>query len=186
MAVIIEIIVSIIGFVFMLPLTLWRLPTFLKLFLFHKKKSLFFKILFAVYSQMARDVVMLPVHLFCLVTAPKMFVSFIKRTGYQYGPSGIESFTLYQQRKRQYELEIICAWTLVTLIIHCEIVFIYATWIRIKYLRNYLRQKHLTTYTFYKQYIFNSPTIPDMNGIMEEFVDGEFRSELKFHFLQIT
>lgn len=64
--------------------------------------------------------------------------------------------------------------------------FVYATWIRIKYLRNYLRQKHLTTYSLYKQYIFNSPKVPDMEGIMQVLVDVQFREEVAQHLQQIT
>ncbi len=100
----IELIVSVIGVVFMLPLTLWRLPTFIKLYAFHNKKYLFFKILFSVYEQMLRDVLMVPVQVVSLLTAPKMFFYFIRNTAFQYGPDGINTFKLYQQKKSRYLL----------------------------------------------------------------------------------
>lgn len=85
----VEIILTVIGFVFLLPLTLWRLPTFIKLYAFHRSKKFFFPILFKMYRQMVVDIMTLPVKLVSLVMAPRMFINFVRNTSFRYGPGGI-------------------------------------------------------------------------------------------------
>lgn len=99
---IIEIILSIIGALFLFPLTLWRIPTFVKLFNFHRARKFFFPILLRVYKQMFVDVIMLPLKIVAMLIAPKMYLSFILKTSFKYGPAGLDTCGLYQRCKMNY------------------------------------------------------------------------------------
>jgi len=85
----IELIISIIGVVFMMPLTLWRLPTFIKLLLVKKSKKYFFPILFKVYKQILYDIMIFPLKVVGLIINPKMYYQYVKNTSFNYGPSGV-------------------------------------------------------------------------------------------------
>jgi hypothetical protein len=56
------------------------------------------------YGQMLLDLKMLPAKTLYLLVAPRMILVFIKNTSFRYGPSGLESFSLYQKAKKRYLL----------------------------------------------------------------------------------
>ena len=89
---ILEIIISLVGFLFLLPLTLWRLPTFIKIYSFHKNKSYFFKILFSMYKQMWKDLKYLPLKMIAIIIAPLAYLKYIRATSFEYGSMGIDTF----------------------------------------------------------------------------------------------
>jgi len=89
---VVEIIVSLIGFLFLLPLTLWRLPTFIKIYSHHNDKNYFFTILFSMYKQMFNDLKYLPLKILSILIAPITYLKYVKLTAYKYGPMGIEGF----------------------------------------------------------------------------------------------
>ena len=120
---------------------------------------------------MLEDILILPLKLLSLVLAPKMMLSFIVNTSFKYGPSGVETFRLYQKKKKAYFLEHIFAFSLVSLFVHCEIVFIYITWIRLKSLRACLRRNKLTTYTLYRRFILSSPKVPTIESMLNSDKD---------------
>ncbi len=65
-------------------------------------------------------------------------------------------------------MEHIFLWSLIAVLLHCVVSFIYVSWIRIKTLRAYLRSVKLTTSKLYFNYILKSPVVPkvdDMLGI---------------------
>lgn len=91
------------------------------------------------YQQLLVDIVMFPAQLVTFLMAPRMVVTFLRETAFQYGPAGFDTFKLYQKCKRNYFWRVVFLHNFIALILHWEIVFIYATWIRIKNLRSYLR-----------------------------------------------
>lgn len=99
---IIELILSVIGALFLFPLTLWRIPTFVKLFNFHRSRKFFFPILIRVYKQMLADIITLPLKIIALLIAPRMYLSFIFKTSFKYGPAGLDTCALYQKCKINY------------------------------------------------------------------------------------
>jgi hypothetical protein len=115
---IIETILTLIGLVFLLPLTLWRIPTFMKLFLYHKARKYFFPILLKTYYQMVIDVITIPLKLLAFLIAPRMYLSFLLKTSFKYGPVGIETFEIYQRCKRKYFSENIINASLVAILLH--------------------------------------------------------------------
>ena len=54
---------------------------------------------------MYEDLKYLPVKLFALLISPKMLISFCYKSTFQYGPAGLESFSLYQKAKKKYLVE---------------------------------------------------------------------------------
>jgi hypothetical protein len=83
---IIEIIVTLIGVLFMLPLTLWRIPTFIKLYRYHNDKKLFFNLLKKMYKQLFIDIILLPLKLIVIIVAPVSYYKYVKDTSFNYGP----------------------------------------------------------------------------------------------------
>ena len=89
-AFVIELIVTLIGIVILMPLTLWRMPTFLILFRSHGyKKKMFFSILFPMYKQMFKDVITIPIKIIALIIFPRASVSFYFKTAFRYTEKGI-------------------------------------------------------------------------------------------------
>jgi hypothetical protein len=86
---VIESILTLIGVLFLFPLTLWRIPTFIKLIYYYKAKKFFFPILFKVYKQMYKDLIFLPVKIICILLAPRAYIMYIKNTSFKYGPLGV-------------------------------------------------------------------------------------------------
>lgn len=84
-AFVIEIIITLFGIVVLLPLTLWRMPTFVILFRIHKyKKKMFFKILFTMYAQMLRDIFQLFIKIPTFILFPRAYLSFRSKTAFRY------------------------------------------------------------------------------------------------------
>jgi len=73
----------------MLPLTLWRFPTFIILYKFHNNKKYFFTILFKMYAQLLKDVITFPLKIIAILAAPKMYYQYVKKTSFNYGPLGL-------------------------------------------------------------------------------------------------
>ena len=74
---IIEIVVSLFGFFFMLPLTLWRMPTFFIIFRTHHfTKRYFFPILFTLYKQMLFDILYLLFRVVFFIISPITSIRF--------------------------------------------------------------------------------------------------------------
>lgn len=86
---IIEIMLTIFGIAILLPLTLWRIPTFVKIFSYHRSKKYFFPILKKIYVQMFYDIITLPLKIGTFIMAPKMFIDFTFKTAFRYGPKGL-------------------------------------------------------------------------------------------------
>jgi len=84
--IVLQALLTLIGLVFMVPLTLWRLPTFIILYRFHKDKYMFFSILFPVYRQMLIDIFALPLKVIVLIVSPLSYIKYIYHTSFQYGP----------------------------------------------------------------------------------------------------
>lgn len=81
----IEMIITFIGVVFLLPLTLWRMPTFLILFKTHKyNKNYFFNILFKMYKQMAKDLISIFVKIPTIILFPRASLAFFIKTTFRY------------------------------------------------------------------------------------------------------
>jgi hypothetical protein len=89
---IIEAILTLIGVLILFPLTFWRIPTFIKLFAYHKDRKFFFPILKKIYIQMVRDVLTLPIKIITFLLAPRAYILYIIKTAFQYGPTGVETF----------------------------------------------------------------------------------------------
>lgn len=124
----------------MLPLTLWRMPTFIILYKFHNSKYFFFKILFKVYKQLFFDIITLPIKLILIIIAPISYVKFIYHSSFKYGAEGIEKFDEIQRLKRNFLFFNILFMKFIWILLFCCVVTIYAYWIRIRQLRNTLRQ----------------------------------------------
>ena len=89
---IIEVILTLIGVLILFPLTLWRIPTFIKLFSYHKSRKFFFPILKRIYIQMFHDVITLPIKIITFLLAPRAYIMFIIKTSFKYGPAGVDTF----------------------------------------------------------------------------------------------
>ena len=78
------------GVVVLLPLTLWRLPTFIILFKIHNyQKRFFFKILFPLYKQMGIDLLSIFVRIPTLLMFPRAYLTFCYKTCFKYTSLGI-------------------------------------------------------------------------------------------------
>jgi hypothetical protein len=74
-----------------MPLTLWRMPTFLILFKTHEfKKSMFFKILFPMYKQMLLDLLFLFARLCAILIFPRAYLTFCYKTSFRYTKHGVK------------------------------------------------------------------------------------------------
>jgi hypothetical protein len=80
----------------MVPLTLWRFPTFVILYKFHNNKIYFFKILFCVYKQLVQDILHLLPRILAFIIAPKQYIQFIVNTSFKYGLDGLNTFKATQ------------------------------------------------------------------------------------------
>ena len=73
-----------------MPLTLWRLPTFVILLKLHEyKKRYFFPILGKVYVQMFLDLCQIFVKILALLLFPRATLDFYRQTAFRYHPEGI-------------------------------------------------------------------------------------------------
>lgn len=99
----IEIIITLFGVIVLLPLTLWRMPTFLILFRTHKySKRYFFKILFPMYKQMGIDVLSLFIRVPVFLMFPRAYLTFHYKTSFKYTKQGIDEFSKIQRVKIRY------------------------------------------------------------------------------------
>lgn len=165
---VIEAILTLIGVLFLFPLTLWRIPTFVKLFLYHKSRKFFFPILSRIYVQMARDVITLPLKIICALLAPRMYLSYVFKTSFKYGPVGVDTFEIYQKSKFNYLVASIFKASILTLFIHFQIIFIACFWIRIKSLKIILRTERLSIYSLYTDVLLAKTIVPTMDSMITE------------------
>ena len=136
-----------------MPLTLWRIPTFLMLYSHHRDRTLFFSILGKIYKQMLRDLLLVPLKIIALLIAPRMTAVFIYRSSFRYGPSGLETFEIYQKIKTKYLLNNIYATNFRIIQILMQCVLIQLCWIRLKSLRAKLKLHGYSMRTFYHMLI---------------------------------
>lgn len=85
---IIEIILDLFGLLMLVPLTLWRLPTFILVYRVHRSQRLFFKIIYQVYQLMLFDIVMILPNLLGFLMSPISYVRFKLKTMFRYGDQG--------------------------------------------------------------------------------------------------
>ena len=165
---IIEIILTVIGVVILLPLTLWRIPTFLKIFWYHRSKKFFFPILKKIYVQMFNDIITLPLKVISFIFAPKMFIDFVLKTSFRYGPAGIDTFDIYQRLKYKFLKLNILQVGLIGFLVHFKLMFIVVFWTRKKQLRIFLRHYQLTLSKFYKEFLIIGPAIQPMDLMLTQ------------------
>jgi hypothetical protein len=89
---VIEGILTLIGLLILFPLTLWRIPTVIKLSSYHRSRKFFFPILKRIYVQMVRDVLTLPIKIIVFLLAPRAYIMYIINTSFEYGPAGVDTF----------------------------------------------------------------------------------------------
>lgn len=81
----VNVILTVFGLAVMLPLTLWRMPTFLILWKAEKwKKKQFFPLLFQIYKRMFFDLLESPVRTISFVLFPRHMVRFYRNTALRY------------------------------------------------------------------------------------------------------
>lgn len=85
------------------------------------------------------DVISIPLKLLAVVIAPRIYLSFIVRTAFNYGPAGLDTFSIYQICKINYFKNEIIKANLKIILINLETIFILVFWIRIKTLKILLR-----------------------------------------------
>ncbi len=99
---------------------------------------------------MLRDLILIPLKLIAFGMAPRMTAVFIYKTSFQYGPSGLETFEIYQKMKTKYLISNIFATNFRILQIVLQCVLIQLCWIRAKSLRVKLRSHGFTMTSFYR------------------------------------
>lgn len=149
-----------------MPLTLWRIPTFIILYSHHKDRKLFFSILGSIYEQMLKDLFFIPLKLLTLLIAPRMASVFIYKTSFKYGPLGLETFQVYQKSKVEYLFHNIIATNFRIWQILLQCVLIQLFWIRAKSLRSKLRFFGFTMTEFYRMLLFQTPLLSSMNELV--------------------
>jgi hypothetical protein len=68
----------------LLPLTLWRLPTFIILYKINNKKKYFFPIIGKIYIQMILDLIGLLPNTIIFLLSPIVFIKFRVKTAFRY------------------------------------------------------------------------------------------------------
>lgn len=127
----IEVIVSLFGILFMLPLTLWRVPTFFILLKTHKfNKKFFFPILFKMYKQLFLDIWYLPLKLISIILFPRTTFQFVGQTCFRYSLEGVKEFSMIQRLKIQFIKNKILFDGFVLYVLLWKIAFVKLFWIR--------------------------------------------------------
>lgn len=136
---VIEAILTLIGVLILFPLTLWRIPTFIKLFSYHQSRKFFFPILKSIYIQMVQDVITLPIKIITCLLAPRAYIMYIAKTSFKYGSAGVDTFKAYQRGKINYLMKYVLHASWVIILLQFKILFISIFWIRIRNLKMLLR-----------------------------------------------
>lgn len=88
-----ETLIGIFAVLFMVPLTLWRLPTFIILIKKHNfSKKMLFPVLFKCYKIMLLDLLRTPIKLLTFLICPRLFVSFTLKNAFKYGKGDLKEF----------------------------------------------------------------------------------------------
>jgi hypothetical protein len=103
---VVEIVVSLISLFTLVPLTLWRMPTFIVLLKANKwNTKYFFPILLLLYKQLLTDIKYALMRVFILCLFPKVCLSFYFKTVLRYTTDGIKEFNNIQKAKMWYLTE---------------------------------------------------------------------------------
>jgi hypothetical protein len=96
----VAIIVSILGFIILVPLTLWRLPTFVIIYRIQNTRRLFFTIIVKIYQIMLQDILFIFVNLIAFLLTPIGFIKFKINTAFRYDLKGAHEILFTNQRKK--------------------------------------------------------------------------------------
>lgn len=155
----IAIIISILGFIILVPLTLWRLPTFVIIYRIQNTRRLFFTIIVKIYKIMLQDLFLIFINLFAFLLTPIGFIKFKINTAFRYDLKGHETLLANQKKKTNFIRSVLIKRTLKIYAQTIKVIFIFCIHIRRKAYLMDLKRNGIN-FAILKQNLIKGSNIP--------------------------